>query len=1539
MTRGQKLAVAFVTWAPVLALLFASAVFVAGQLGRVIDNADVIIVNEVERRIGRQVLIRHARVRPAGTAVFDGVQIAEGRDISAGRLLSARRVVVRYDWRGILLRGAGAGGVREVRVEGPAVSLVRRSDGTYNIEDLLRPPPGPPGPPFEGVVTVTGGSVRYTDYVTGVPRRPSVSTLQNLELRFDAAGQPRYSFSLSGRGEPGKLGAIRAVGAYNPNTRALAADVNADGVSIPFLITYTGAPAGVEPIEGAVRAAVGVNLDWSEGQTRMALAGTAFISNAAVRVPGVRQPIRRVGGGLAFAGEEIAANLTGAFAGSDFRVSGTLIGFEDPELNVTVRSASADYRTLSDALDLSEAAAGLRLAGRGPLNARIAGALSDPRIEIAARIPEAVVDTYRARGVDLSAAYSPGRVDVRALRLSVLGADVRAAGSIALGRIPKLALRGSADGVPLEALPIPADLSVSGIASGSFRISGLAGSPGFELDARVTDGSVLGQNFHSASARLALQGNQARIDGLTITDLAGGSLAAAGKASPAALDIEISAEGVDLARLAPSLGLEHVSGIAYFTGNLSGAVSDPGVRGTLEVFSGRHRDIEFDFGRIVFSGDRRRLEVSDGVIRSFPADLAFSGEVNGLNTTRVGFGGSARLERMSARRLLGLLESDLDLTGTIVADIRGSGFYRTDAAPGEPPLENASIEADIRLEDGSAYGLLIDSAVASARVKDRQVVVREVTVTSEDAAFKLSGSASLDTGRLGMGFAVTDFDISRLADIRARPGRFDPGVYLDALEKYVIATGAVSLDGTITGSLSDPEVSATGRVDNLAVNYKAFDDAAFDVLYSGGWVTAFDAVLRRGDQEYSLRGAGYDSTDKELTWAVGTVDHVSVPDLWDMFRASPYLGVPEAEGLREAVSRIPRLSSGRLNGVVKLSGNLAAPDGEAYLTATAVGVDIQRVDSILADASFTAGAVTLDQLRAVSEETLVLVTGDPLYSDGVVSIDLNAQNLNLSRLRPWLGDSTPGGVMSAEFSVAGDAQAPTIIGSVEVVDPVFGGVPFDRLRASTMEFTEGRIDLSGVILSWAGHQVEAHGYLPWEWSGLSLPPDRPLELSAVMREQDLSMLGRFTSVIDPAGTSGKVQAALNVTGTPARVRLGGEVAVTDGAVSLNGFVNTFTDVNSSLSFEGDRLVVNELSARSNQGGAVRVEPGGYVTIGGDAGSRADLIVIADGLTLEERNLLGFQERVVLRLDAGLSVTGPLAAPLVADAGLPHRPGSAGLVVSDARISFRLPEAIPEREEVKLAVNPVFDVSLNLGDGVWVAPPNMSLLLEGGGRLSGTLEQPDINLALSAQEGAIKLAAARLRLEPGGSIGVRYAPAEVRVNLRAVTSVLATSPLGRRERYRIYMDAVGPVTNLQINLSSSPAGLSRTQMLAALGHVEGIFTAGEAGLQQELGSILSAVGAGALLGPVESLFVERLGFEQFTLEFAPTYPLSIYFSRHLFGNFYLSFYRRLTGRLASTRDVEYQVTLNYRWRGMWEFGLGADDQETATFSVGLTRAFR
>lgn len=1533
MNRSRRLLLFLITFAPVVVLVIMSVIYVTRQLDSLSRRANVIIAGELSRRFGREVRVGKAQVGILGTAVIEDIRIAKGKTFREGTLASARKVILLYDWRGMLFGGKGAASVREVIVVYPDVELVRRADGSFNITELLKPPPGPRRPPFIGKVRIIGGKALFLDYAVKPSERPTPIRLRNVTALIRAAKQPIYAFDGDAYGIPNQLIKADFRGRYFATSRRIEIFVDGRSVSTALLAQYALKSNKVQVLAGNTDTNIRLDARRVNQRYVVTVVGTAAVRNATVLLSLLRSPATGVNGRIVLSGNRAFANLRGSFAGAPVQVNGSISNYRNPIFDVDLDSPSIDIGKLITSTTFLGALSQFTPSGRGPVQAKLTGGVSNLVVNATARVPRASIRGVPVQNVAISALYRANRIDISSIRFTTNGAKVQASGYVFTRPAAVLALRGAFSGVNLARVPVKMQFPVTGTVNGTFVLSGSAANPSVSIRARALKGSIAEVSFSSIEGDLGIVGSQVKVNDFKLLGAFGGSIKVSGVASASALDLKVAVESVDIDPLALRFGVPGTAGTAFFDGRITGSLRSPRIEGALEVFGGRVEGYTIDHALVTFAGDRNKVSISEGIVQMFPAELRFSGEASGLSANRIVFSGKADVRRLEMTKLLELAQRKLDVSGTILGDFTFSGVYLPRARPGQPRFVDVVASGNLNLEDATAFGYPITRASAKLEYINNTLKLTDTSVTSDGTRLVLNGTLSSDTSVVDADFILTGFDLLRLHD---------------KLGAYAVLTGTLGASGTVKGPLDNLTASIASKIDNLAVNYEKFDRAEAQLTYSDGKVKSYSVGLSRAGQSLQVSGTDFDPSTYCLASVNGSLTDISVPDVLDIVRASPFFSSENGKPILQAMGKFPKLTSGRINGSFTLSGCLKSaeghfkvPDGSLNLTATNIGVDVQQIQSVEVRATAKNGVVSLDTFQAISEDTSLVVSGPKALENGILHLEVRVDNARLSRLSPWLGPKTPDGTLSAVFNIDGAWDSPEIIGSLEVVKPGYGGFSLDRLRASTIEIKANRIEIPDILISAGNHQATASASIPWDWSSLSVPNDEPISISGDLGRQDLNLLSVFLPIIDTAKTTGSVtEAWFRLGGTLLDPQLAGSVKVAGGTIAIKDFTNTFTNVSVDLGFSGDRVVVNSMSAASSAGGSVHVVPGGYVSVGILGTSEANLRIVASGLKVGENNLLMLKEEVVTQIDAGLSVTGPSINPTVADLAIEGQRG--GITLTHAKIAF---QSVPNRSELSrpILLNPTFAVSIRIGQDVVISPPNLQLAVTGGGMLTGTLARPEVKrLDLNIVSGEISLATARLAVMQGGKITVSYLPPaapDVQLDIQATASVFAINSLRQRQRYQITMRVTGQAAKPQINLTSNPPGLTREQMLAALGHVPALFTSAEAGLQSELASVLTAAATSTLFAPIENLFVQKLGFEQFTLEYSPIYPLSIYVSRPLFGNFYLAFYRQISTTAITAHDVLYQVVLSYRLKNAWQFSISADDQQTLIFQVGYAKAFQ
>lgn len=1534
LNRSQRILIWLIMCLPSFVMISMGGRFVIRQMNAVLENVNWVVVSELRAQFEREVSVGKTTIKPFGTAVLENVQIAANKKLGQGKMLSVPRISIMYDLDGIL-NGQGAASVSKIIIYRPCVNVVRRKDGSINIFDLIKKKKGTAGPPFTGEVEIQSGNIVMTDYLAKTTRTPAVTSIKDLTCRVFASGQPVYEFSGTTRGTDGRLNRAWIAGRYDGNRGALDIDITSDGVDSAYWSSYFGIARFLGISKGVVNGSIGLHYDM-QGKSGLSIGGVFKVNDAAVQLPVFNKPVEHVCGSIAVIKENVLVDCTGDIAGTRAHVTGSVSGFTLPKLDLVADSPSADYNRLKGALRLPESANKLSLNGSGPMKVGISGTGPDPIISMKCSIPSLSAMGYKAANVQVGAVYRKDGIELRSVSCDTVGGKVSFQGTASLGKTQEVTVRGCARNITLARLPMPGGVKASGIGNASFSINGPLSSPRLTADASASNMNVAGFVVNKVNARLNYDGKDFHVTRLRAVGGPAGSVSLAGQLSTKSIQLFVKADAADLGQLTGFLGLDGLKGIGYFSGWVKGTLSKPRFGGDAELFEGSFKEYPIDYARVSLSGDTNGVRISQAIARMYPAELKLSGQIGRLNASRIPFQLDGDVDRLTVKKLTDLLGRNIELTGTISGSVEASGIYSKQARKGESHFIELGADSSLKLEHATVYGLPVSEAQAQVGYADDALTVKNARLTSDEAVMDLSGQVALSTQELSFKAGIAGLNLARVRD---------------KIKDYAIIGGVMKAEGTVTGTASNPSVAVQASVGGFSVNGRAFDLAKIEGSYVNGNVASFNFDFGRGRQSMTFGVVNFNPRSNHLDSASGELKNVSLVDMRDILVESPYAASSKAAGLQNFLAKIPRINSGGVDAKFDISGSLEKPSGQISLKAADIGLDIRKIESLQLEATAVDGLVTLKSARAESQQAVLTVDGSYSIPKRNVKLDAVASNFDLSTLSAWIGSKAPGGVMSADILVEGSIDAPSIRASADVVMPSYAGFGFDALRLGLVEVKEDSIKISDIILASGSHQAVASGSIPWNWDEFRIPTDKPMELAVSIKQQSLALIDAFTgNILDHSRTSGTIEGSLNVTGKISDPQMTGAFKVSNGVVAMRNFSNEFNNLNIDLGFDGNRVTVNHLSADSSLGGNISVVPGGYITLGELESSSVDLKLASDGLVIGEKNLMGLKEDILTRLDAGLAVSGSLTGPLIANqdiekegAGKARVKIPGGIEISRSKFVFAAPEGESKPLNMKFPVNPRFDVSLRVGTNVWIAPPSMAMRVLGDGSLSGEMSAMKLAANLKVAEGTLKLASSRMRVNPGGEIKFVFAPPnplDLGVDFKASTSTIAKDQFDKPQRYRIDISVSGTVADLKVNLESTPSGLSNEKMLAALGKVEGLLQADtQAQLQKEIGSVLTAVGSSTLLAPIETLFTDKLGFEQFTVDYTPERPLSLYISRPLFNNVYLTYFRRLTSRLTSANEeTSYEASIGYRFSGRYSFVFRVDDKPSTALNTQYTIQF-
>ena len=853
--------------------------------------------------------------------------------------------------------------------------------------------------------------------------------------------------------------------------------------------------------------------------------------------------------------------------------------------------------------------------------------------------------------------------------------------------------------------------------------------------------------------------------------------------------------------------------------------------------------------------------------------------------------------------------------GTLTA----SGQWRTDGRfEARWTLENASLDVltpylpvEYRLSGlatvrGEAAGML-DAPTMSLRLHGRQIALNNVPLGEVDAIATVSPVQSLPESE-SQAAAEAQGDSVGI--------RFTPIAAPDFIEKRQSFTPSLRFPlqagGTERAPYSVPLASAGGTLRRGAIVNSGCTigiTAQITVRTPNGEATVY---LQQYDLERQQVQLTAETTPLPIEWLRRVAR--AVPDL-----------VPPA-----VAERIETLQ-GQVQASLRLTGALQEPTASLRLNAETLEWRGQPLGSLnlqaawagasdirdLADAPDATRAVetlrrlrthqaTLQQLRWQAETARLEARG--IYTPEHLTADVEIAQLPLRWARLW-EPSLPefDGNLDLSLLAAGAPESPELTLSATVSQLAYSGYTIDQILFSQIEAREGAIQTDDALIRMGNYQARLSGRLPFHWSPLSIPNDEPIQVSARLREQPLTLLGLFLP-IDPARTQGALEASLEVVGTLAEPQPRGYLQITNGALALQDLKTALQEIGLQVEFDGREARIVQAHAKSSEGGNLRVV--GNIDLTGEQPT-ANLTLSADALTATEPKLpvLGGSAQAVV--SGAVQIQGALTEPTVQGA------------LRVPRGFLYLPPELPERAAGEpLPVNPRFDVRVAIADDFTLRNPNLDARLEGALQVGGSLQSPTLSGEFNLRGGVLNLPTARLRLEPESVARLNYpftsatgeTIARIELDVRASTSVVAPDFTGDPMRYRVEVEVRGPLDDperLQLTARSDPPGLSEQRILSLLGRGQALAAIARGAdpaqvFREQLGDILTTQVLPGLLAPLEAGIAEAFDLEQFTLDYTGLRPASLYLVKNLFDGVGIA-YRRGIGVAGN----EYQARIFYR----------------------------
>ena len=429
------------------------------------------------------------------------------------------------------------------------------------------------------------------------------------------------------------------------------------------------------------------------------------------------------------------------------------------------------------------------------------------------------------------------------------------------------------------------------------------------------------------------------------------------------------------------------------------------------------------------------------------------------------------------------------------------------------------------------------------------------------------------------------------------------------------------------------------------------------------------------------------------------------------------------------------------------------------------------------------------------------------------SSDINAQS-------SLVGKITLSGPLADPSKIQADADVNTLTATV-------GGIPMHSQGPLQASLRDGKLQLKQVHIQGTNMDFVAGGTIDLlHGDALRLHSEGTIDAAlASMMNKDIQ-------------SSGQVKFVVNARGTAQKPNLQGRAELNHINVHMIDVTNGLTDMNGTMAFDQDRLVVQQLKGSSG---------GGDLEVKGFVGYQNGIFIDLTATTQHVR--IRYPKGVSSSVDAKLRVLGNLDSLLVSGNvvlmrfGIDSNVDLASLVTGGGGVSAPIDPTSP-MNRVHLDIHVTSAPELGFQNSFASLAGDVNL------RIRGTVENPSVLGRIDITEGSASFAGTKYSLQQGDIIFA---------NPVAITPEIDLEASARVQNYDIIISLHGPPNKLEISYRSEPP-LTQADVLALLALGRTNEQAAMYGEQQQAGANLTteALLGGALNAAVSSRVQKLFG---------------------------------------------------------------------------------
>jgi len=986
--------------------------------------------------------------------------------------------------------------IDKVNVNDSILNLRQRENGEWNYVDIL--------PSGENTSNEFKGKVELKNAIVNLSAEGKEATLEEMNGTVDFVSQPSLALNISLKHKGGSLTASGTVGGEHP-----ALSVKAENFNLENYLEFLPENMAIKVLNGNLKklevTVLRVNGDYEFN-------GETVVTGGRLEVEGTI--IDKIDGLILFNQKEIRVFSRGKIAEQPIVLRGTTnLDVVEPVLNLQVSSKG---------FDASKVLANFPLQGEIAFKANITGKMSDPIVSGEFNVAKGTLYDYDIHDVKTKLKLMSHMLLVESATASILDGKIDIHGQINTDT-EQYNLQVKANDIDLASLGnyIP---QFSGKAKADVAIAGkgfnLNNSTAIYGNVGIAQGAYQGVAFEHVDTSFYKQGDNITVDYLTVA-LPQGKITADGSVSGNQLALQFYGSAVGLDQLAGIDSRIVLSGLADFSGQVTGTADQPQIKSNFSAINGSvfYQPFKVAQGSISANINQvmiEKLDLLDGISKH-----EISGAVGLTGNQPLNIKISSRQAR--AENIVKLLLPGENLTGNVDNDVVLTGT-----------LNNINADGQISFNEGSFRGVLLTQAQGKYQRKNGQTEIKDFSVSSPSLNVVLNGVLK----------ANEDLDFNIVAD--------DINVEKLRLQLPYPVAGKAKFIGKLQGNINNPQFDGQLTASSVVFHEQILKNIDGRISMGDGNIDLKSFSFNQGESSFSLSA----STNLETKRVQGDLE-VKNGQLASILKL---LNVEQ------------KWIDGKLNGNIHLEGTADNPKVQLLGSLKEGSLKKYKLDTVELDVSLDNKVVTINRFYAMPGNGKLVAQGK-IDLVGAFDLEIAGQNIDAALLTNLADlDVDTKGVLNFGAQVTGPVENPNANISIDIQGGGVSTATFDSLYGMFI-LKDGIVNVQQMLAKKGEYKASAYGIIPLaaifkdEREHADIKDQMDLKVS--LDQADLSILPLLTKQVDWA--IGATKGGVTISGTLDKPLLNGAVTVANGAVKFKQLAQPVQKMALDIEFLNDKI--------------------------------------------------------------------------------------------------------------------------------------------------------------------------------------------------------------------------------------------------------------------------------------------------------------------------------------------------------------------------------